>query len=602
MSSLNNLQPRFEGYLSQNYLRQYDQSRNLSRPQLMDYKPTQGVEQCTFQARVYYDDVAMATKVITTRSPNMKLFFGRLVVSTRAIYGTVKSPVTKQDIPVIILAANVPIYAETQADSTQVDVGICMYASPDSDDAIDYFKIGTFAYEAHPEAQVNPRRRRVTSTEPNNTQNKRSAYGTKHSSTPPSTSEDAMFGEIMVPFTESSDRASMPPTPEQSHVNQTGDLQQNATQLLAKMPMEGPNLQQQFHYQPLSPLQTNVIATNTSNQNTSSHFEPNQQEKFNRNLMEHFRVTGQSNALFGQDDYGNYNSSNNNNNNNNNNGHLTVYPVNYASTNYPLATNPVDTSSLYDAYYAPLFNENKFMPASNNNMFMRMNPVPSGARARNNNNNNSQALFMNQNGNEDPFSGIVSKATLSINDNLESVTFDWSEDERQCGRRVIRFWRRQRVNRDKYDGRDVVECGFETVPSSQYSKKDDDGTTAQPPVRDPLMISCIYWPELNDYFITSVDCIVLVEGLLEVEFTVEEKNRIRRNLEGFRPKTVSKSNANTASFFSMLMAYNSPKPRNIEKDIKVFAWSDLGDALKKVIKKYSPSYSSTIVPTRNISN
>ncbi|KAI7854372.1 hypothetical protein BDC45DRAFT_440633 [Circinella umbellata] len=109
-----------------------------------------------------------------------------------------------------------------------------------------------------------------------------------------------------------------------------------------------------------------------------------------------------------------------------------------------------------------------------------------------------------------------------------------------------------------------------------------------------LVVSCIYWRERDDYYITSVDCIYLLEGLIGVQFTVEEKNRIRRNLEGFRPLTVSKCKPDCADFFKLIMGFPNPKPRNIEKDVKVFAWKTLPHALRKIIRKYTPSYSSTI--------
>ncbi|KAI9348354.1 hypothetical protein BD770DRAFT_288470, partial [Pilaira anomala] len=101
-----------------------------------------------------------------------------------------------------------------------------------------------------------------------------------------------------------------------------------------------------------------------------------------------------------------------------------------------------------------------------------------------------------------------------------------------------------------------------------------------------LVVSCIYWQERNDYFITSVDCIYLLEGLIGVQFTVEEKNRIRRNLEGFRPLTVSKCKPECADFFKLIMSFPHPKPRNIEKDVKVFSWKTLPNALRKIIRKY----------------
>lgn len=79
-------------------------------------------------------------------------------------------------------------------------------------------------------------------------------------------------------------------------------------------------------------------------------------------------------------------------------------------------------------------------------------------------------------------------------------------------------------------------------------------------------------------------------------FSVEEKNRIRRNLEGFHPMTVSKAKADSEEFFKIIMGFPNPKPRNIEKDVKVFPWKILEPALKKIIGKYSASPSSTLPP------
>jgi len=104
-----------------------------------------------------------------------------------------------------------------------------------------------------------------------------------------------------------------------------------------------------------------------------------------------------------------------------------------------------------------------------------------------------------------------------------------------------------------------------------------------------ICISCIYWEEKNECFVTSVDTIYLLEQLVAARFTVEEKNRIRRNLEGFRPLTVSKGKQDSEEFFKVIMAFPNPKPRNIEKDVKVFHWKDLSSALKKIIGKYVSS-------------
>jgi hypothetical protein len=110
------------------------------------------------------------------------------------------------------------------------------------------------------------------------------------------------------------------------------------------------------------------------------------------------------------------------------------------------------------------------------------------------------------------------------------------------------------------------------------------------------VISCISREdEPGAFYFTSVDIIYLLERLVDERFLVEEKNRIRRNLEGLRPTTVSKHRAGVERFFQRIMDFPEPKPRNIEKDLKVFEWRLLGQALDKILSKYSLySYDSTM--------
>ncbi|KAI8350604.1 hypothetical protein EDC96DRAFT_519366 [Choanephora cucurbitarum] len=177
-----------------------------------------------------------------------------------------------------------------------------------------------------------------------------------------------------------------------------------------------------------------------------------------------------------------------------------------------------------------------------------------------------------------PFANLLNKANLRIEGNLEDILKDWTAQEWENQRRLVQFWRRQEGNE--------VTCKFATLTLPAEKSK-------QPDMSKIIVVSCIYWREKNDYFITSVDCIYLLENLIGVRFTVEEKNRIRRNLEGYRPLTVSKLKAESADFFKLIMGFPNPKPRNIEKDVKVFPWTTLGVALKKIISKYTASYSST---------
>ncbi|KAG0206804.1 hypothetical protein BGX28_001830 [Mortierella sp. GBA30] len=171
-----------------------------------------------------------------------------------------------------------------------------------------------------------------------------------------------------------------------------------------------------------------------------------------------------------------------------------------------------------------------------------------------------------------PYASLLNKANLKFNGNMDDMAINWNGEEWESHRRLVQFWRRQ-------DGNDI-HCTFAPVAPADR----------QP---NSIVISCIYWAEKNDCYLTSVDCIYLLESLIAVRFTVEEKNRIRRNLEGFRPVTVSKCKPESAEFFKLIMSFPNPKPRNIEKDVKVFPWKVLPYALKKIISKYTASYSST---------
>lgn len=171
-----------------------------------------------------------------------------------------------------------------------------------------------------------------------------------------------------------------------------------------------------------------------------------------------------------------------------------------------------------------------------------------------------------------PYAMYPTKAVLKLNGDLDSMIENWSADERDAKRRLVQFTRVQNGS--------TIHADFKPVSPEDRAP-------------NSICISCIHWEGKNECFVTSVDTIYLLESLVGVRFTVEEKNRIRRNLEGFRPLTVSKAKADSEEFFKVIMGFPAPKPRNIEKDVKVFPWKILGHALKKIIGKYSASYSST---------
>ncbi|GAA6056626.1 hypothetical protein JCM3770_006362 [Rhodotorula araucariae] len=161
------------------------------------------------------------------------------------------------------------------------------------------------------------------------------------------------------------------------------------------------------------------------------------------------------------------------------------------------------------------------------------------------------------------------KVILKLQGDLNTMAMGWSNEEWTNRRRLIQFWPQQDGN--------VINVGFRPIAQSEY-------------VQNAIVISCIFRDEWNECFVTSVDTIYLLEALVGSRFTVEEKNRIRRNLEGFKPQTVSKSKPDAEPFFKLIMGFPNPKPRNIEKDVKVFPWKVLGPALKKIMSKYSANY------------
>ncbi|KAJ7078927.1 hypothetical protein B0H15DRAFT_755517, partial [Mycena belliarum] len=154
---------------------------------------------------------------------------------------------------------------------------------------------------------------------------------------------------------------------------------------------------------------------------------------------------------------------------------------------------------------------------------------------------------------------------LEIVTPLDSMCSGWHDVELQAGRRLVRFQKIQ-------DGRRVI-LSCEPIKQEEYCEAD-------------AVISCIYREEAEACYVTSVDIIHLLERLTSDEFPVEEKNRIRRNLEGLRPTTVSKHKPGSEAFFQRIMDFPDPKPRNIEKDLKVFDWILLGQALEKIMSKY----------------
>lgn len=160
---------------------------------------------------------------------------------------------------------------------------------------------------------------------------------------------------------------------------------------------------------------------------------------------------------------------------------------------------------------------------------------------------------------------------LNLHSDLESMgrLNTWSTEEIQSRRRILQFKRSQAGN--------TINIRVKPVKPEERQQHS-------------ICISCILWEDKNQCFVTSVDTIYLLEYIMAQKFQTEEKNRIRRNLEHFKPLTVKKPIPDkydeTNAFFTAIMGFPQPKPRNIEKDIKVFTWKSLSNALRKITSKY----------------
>ena len=160
-------------------------------------------------------------------------------------------------------------------------------------------------------------------------------------------------------------------------------------------------------------------------------------------------------------------------------------------------------------------------------------------------------------------------AVLKIHGDLDAMQLYWSSEEFAMKRRIVRFWREQNGT--------TVHTYFKSIRPGEHHLPFD---------ANERRISCIYWDERNEYYVTSVDIIALLELLVGIPLDVDEKNRIRRNLENLGPYTISKTKPISQDFHKITMSFINPKPRNIDKDVKVFRWAMLGDGLRKVVSRY----------------
>ncbi|KAI5966073.1 hypothetical protein CANMA_003319 [Candida margitis] len=252
--------------------------------------------------------------------------------------------------------------------------------------------------------------------------------------------------------------------------------------------------------------------------------------------------------------------------------YMNGYPLSQPKPTLPLPANHQSQTQTQEQQQPPQPRDSQEQLTSNN---FPNDPTSSSQPHNSNDKFNSSSYHMGQPSQSN--SQFVRQFSHHLNPNyavnlkfikdLNTMMNNWSEDEVKARRRLVKF------DVSHGDNNTMQMINFEAIKSVDY------GVTQ-------AVISCIYWQEKNRFICTSVDIILLLEYLVHQSFGIEEKNRIRRNLQSLKPTTVSRSNKNDRDFFSLIMSMENPRPRNIEKDLKVFNWSDLGKAIAKVMSKY----------------
>lgn len=177
-----------------------------------------------------------------------------------------------------------------------------------------------------------------------------------------------------------------------------------------------------------------------------------------------------------------------------------------------------------------------------------------------------------------PYPSLSRAIDFEMLGDFESIGQNWSQQEIERGRRLVRF---TQISPNLFCR---IQCSFEILPPTANFQDNNNNNNNE---GAGVVISFIHWAQRDEIYVTSVDIIYLLQYLLQMDFSIEQKNRIRRNLEGFHPLTASKCKPESAEFFKVIMSFGYPRPRHIEKDIKIFEWHCLPFALKKIVVKYS---------------
>ncbi|KAG8827195.1 hypothetical protein FRC19_005013 [Serendipita sp. 401] len=162
-----------------------------------------------------------------------------------------------------------------------------------------------------------------------------------------------------------------------------------------------------------------------------------------------------------------------------------------------------------------------------------------------------------------------------LKNDLASAIRCWTPAERKKGRRLIRF-RRQQTGPS-------VSLSFATHVDNELYEKSSS-----------IVISCIRWPSGKQrFFVTSYDVVRLAEFTLQRTLSTEMKNRARRNMAAVPSITLPKAKDLSdeqdplyTKTFALVMDFDNPKARSIERSIKVFDWNNLFECLSRILQRF----------------
>jgi hypothetical protein len=163
--------------------------------------------------------------------------------------------------------------------------------------------------------------------------------------------------------------------------------------------------------------------------------------------------------------------------------------------------------------------------------------------------------------------GSYDKVLLDFEADLAGLGKNLSVEEKRRRRRLIKFYCERKGN--------TIYISSTPITEDHYQQESES---------PGVIISCIWREDVRETCFTSCDLIRLLEYLVQDRFHADERSRVRRNVEHLRPITVSKTRM--SRLFSTIMNLPSPKPRNIEKDVKIFKWDRLVESLNSAISKY----------------